>query len=230
MLKRVLLISIVTIFFSNNIFSESFYKKSEISFGTEFPISIGVKTSIEIFYGFILSANIGYMPENYVKTINSVVVYFDGYDDNTASLIEDSISNSLVLSFTIGYKPLKNFGLYFDFGYTVAFLGGDVSSSELISVVTGRDLSSYRSNKIPASSQIHNVVFHVGYKFNTKYDILIDTGLGLLKTFASKTEFDIKPDIDKTNQLESDIDEYMNDIYTKYFISPIIYLNLGYSF
>ncbi|MBN2694888.1 hypothetical protein JXR93_09520, partial [bacterium] len=224
------LISILFYIFATPLFSNDFLKKTDISFGTEFPISIGIKTSFEFNYGLIFSATIGYMPESYVKTINSVVVYFNGYDENTASLIEDSISDSLILSFTIGYKPFKKISLYFDFGYTVALLGGDVSSSELISIVTGRDLSNYRSSDIPASSQIHNILFHIGYKFYLKHNILIDTGVGVLKTFASKTDFDIKPDIEITDQLENDINSYMDNIYTKYFISPIIYLNLGYSF
>ncbi len=114
-------------------------------------------------------------------------------------------------------------------------LGGNVSSSELIAIVTGIDFSDYVNNdrEIPASSTLHNLFFHLGYKFYPYKNITIDTGLGLFKTIASKTELEFERNFaygQQQEQMEKDVDDYMNKIYTENLISPIIFVNLGYSF
>lgn len=232
MLKKIFLIFLLT---TDLLFAEGFIKKFELSGGTDFPLSLGAKSYVEIPYGINFSFGIGYLPKLYVETINDIVVSFDGYDENTADLIENSISDSLILSCAVGYKPFKNYGFYFDFGYFIAMLGGNVSSSELIAIVTGIDFSDYVNNdrEIPASSTLHNLFFHLGYKFYPYKKMVIDTGLGLFKTIASKTELEFERSFtygQQQEQMEKDVDKYMNKIYTENLISPIIFLNIGYFF
>ncbi len=77
MLKKIFLIFLLT---TNILYAESFIKKFEVSGGTDFPVSLGVKSYIEFPYGINISFGIGYLPKLYVETINDIVVSFNGYD------------------------------------------------------------------------------------------------------------------------------------------------------
>ena len=81
MLKKIFLIFLLT---TDLLFAEGFIKKFELSGGTDFPLSLGAKSYVEIPYGINFSFGIGYLPKLYVETINDIVVSFDGYDENTA--------------------------------------------------------------------------------------------------------------------------------------------------
>ncbi|MBI5528363.1 MAG: hypothetical protein HY897_18690 [Deltaproteobacteria bacterium] len=221
---------------------EGFFRLLAVEGGTDFPVSIGVRGTAQFPYGIELRAGAGFMPGGYVKLINSTLVSAGAYNQETADLITDSLSNSLILSIDAGWDPGDPGGFFVDAGYLMAALGGKVSTTTLISQATGKDLSWVQGNPgIPVSTTLHNLTLTAGWRFVFVEHLQLTVALGVLKTIASSTTAEFKtgeniPGLlgreiqSKVAQAQEDIDTYMNDIYVKYVVSPFVTVNAGYRF
>ena len=61
----------------------------------------------------------------------------DGYDEDTARLIEDALTSSLAWRTQLGWRPFRRAGFYLEGGYGLVTLGGSVSSGPIITRAYG---------------------------------------------------------------------------------------------
>jgi len=206
-------------------------------------LSVGGRMTLEFPLGIQFTGQLGYMPKAYVKTINFTLVELGAYDENTGEIIVQSLSNSLQASFLFGWSPFSPGGLYIDFGYSLMTLGGDVSGKSILQQVFKKNnalLALMKDETVPISSTLHNFQFDVGYKFLLAETLLIGLSVGFFKTIASTTSADIVlPTINgmteeqragKETALKSEINNYMDEVYKTYVISPTVSAWIGLRF
>ena len=66
---------------------------------------------------------------------------FDAYTEPTADLIKAAIQSSMVLDADVGWRPFAKRGFTFGVGWSLVALGGDASTAEIITGVTGIEAS-----------------------------------------------------------------------------------------
>ncbi len=96
-----------------------------------------MEAQLELPYRILVGLEVGYMPRAYADTINSVCTGFGWYNGQTASLISAAIGDALALRPSIGFRPFPREGFEVVVGYTLAVLGGGLSSAEIIQSASG---------------------------------------------------------------------------------------------
>ncbi|GAB4298638.1 MAG: hypothetical protein Kow0090_14090 [Myxococcota bacterium] len=209
--------------------SPSFIENFDFQLGTEAPVSLGGRGSFRFPYGIEAALGVGYMPGVYVDAINKLLVALNAYEETTAALIKDSIKNSLVLDVQLGWDPIEAGGFFFNFGFSMVTLGGSVGSTALIKEVTGvENVKFIKEREIPVSTTLHNVTAHFGYKVYILDDLSLALALGAFKTFDSTTSVNASFEGPRIEEALTGIDDYMNEIYVKYVVTPTLSLWFGY--
>lgn len=205
---------------------------------TDFPIQVGGRVSLETPYGLRASTSLGFLPGGYVDVINAVVVAAGGYDQDTADVVAGAISNSLVWRTHLGWRPFRGYGFYFELGYALIALGGDVSTEDLIVVATGIDPPanpSGDSREYDVASTLHMFDIELGWELIFWRHFIVRVALGVGITVAAATEieprFDPHPLAERgVETLSREGEDYLDDTYTTYVHPPAITVSLGYRF
>ena len=189
-------------------------------------------------YGIRASTSVGYLPGLYVDLINAIVVAAGGYNDETADVISNAISNSLVWRLHVGWRPFRNYGFYFEVGYTLVTMGGDVSGEDLIVVATGAsppENPSASSRDYDVGSTLHMIDVEVGWELVFWEHFIVRVAIGVAATVGAQT--DIEPLFTPhplatagVNALCEYGSNYLNDIYTSYVFPPVVSVSAGYRF
>ena len=203
----------------------------ELQVGTEFPVNIGARVDFRFPYGILAGGGVGWMPLGYVKTINSTMIAMDMYDNNAAFLVESTISDSLFIEFEMGWDPMEKGGFFFDLGYAAMLVGGTKARNSLIADVTGAELLfAQRDAQTEISTMLHNFTAHVGYEFYFTRNWTLTLAAGMIKTFTSYTSTRFSEKSHRSDEAEKEINEYMDDFYTKHFLLPTFVVRVGYDF
>jgi hypothetical protein len=204
---------------------------------TDLPVQIGGHVSLETPYRIRVSTSLGFLPGPYVDLINAVVVAAGGYDEATADVIAGAISNSLVWRIHLGWRPFRGHGFYFEVGYALVTLGGDVSGEDLILVATGYDPAAESSSEhdYDVGSTLHMIDVEVGWEFVFWEHFVVRVAIGVAATVGAHTE--VEPLFDPAPRAQRWVDglsqygaDYLDDIYTTYVFPPVVSLGLGYRF
>jgi hypothetical protein len=207
---------------------------------TDFPISVGARIAAELPYRLQLSTSLGGLPGGYVDVINAVVVAAGGYDDATAQVVRGALSSSLVWRTHVGWRPFKRRGFYFEAGYGLVTLGGDLTGEDVLVIATGGQAPSPPGMRHPLEydvrSTLHMIDAELGWRWLVWHDrIVISAALGFAGTVASKTV--IEPHspsrLTDTAMLQSFAHEgevYLDGIYTQYVMVPVATVGVGYRF
>ncbi|MBI5502888.1 MAG: hypothetical protein HY907_21770 [Deltaproteobacteria bacterium] len=204
---------------------------------TDLPLQAGGRWWVEAPYGLHLDTSLGSLPPGYVDLINSVVVEFEGYGEDTATLISAVVSSSLVWRIHLGWRPSADWGFYFTAGYGMVAMNGEVAAGKLILAVLGQKIAegvpdangSYR-----ASSTLHMVDAEIGYMWSMIEDHLtVRLALGFAGTVASATT--VEPRFQPAQpaavaEWTRRSAQYLDDIYTKYLFLPLISVGVGYRY
>ncbi|MGB0648573.1 MAG: hypothetical protein ACPGQS_15415 [Bradymonadia bacterium] len=213
---------------------------------TDAPIMFGIGGLIEVNNRWRLATSIGVMPRAYVELSNQTVMLFpDAYTEATATLIEDTIQNSLVWSISTGWSP-KSSGFFAHAGYRLSTLGGGASAASLIEGLTGVTASENRSNdarqeqlQIDASATLHMLSLEFGWEWTLVElerlrQVTLRAALGWSYTFHSTVLLSAddtgrRPQTqDALNRLERAGESYLVDTFDSYVHPPTISLALGY--
>jgi len=210
-----------------------FIQAFELQAGAEAPVAFGARASLRFPLGIETTLGIGYMPGWFVDGINKTMVSLDAYDLNTADLIRESLQNSLVIDFILGFDLFEPGGFFFDFGFSMITLGGSVSATSLIYQATGVDLSNYPNllpvkNEIPVSTTLYSVSGHLGYQFYLTDSFSLSLAAGVIKAVGSYTEAEFKVPSVQTRELQQKLNDYMQETYKKYVVSPTLTIMFGY--
>lgn len=206
----------------------------DLGVGTYLPLMMGVSASLQIPHRIVLQAELGFMPRAYTQMINGILVSASAYDETTASLIDAALGNSMVVRLSAGVKPFRKAGLEIFGGYTLAALGGGLSGPEAIEIVTGRDLPDEAGQEIPMHTVLHSLHIGVGWRFLIKKHFVLRPSLWYMQAIASSSGIDVKGRTrvgqEAISQANTEINNYLNGIYTSYVKVPLIGIWGAYRF
>jgi hypothetical protein len=155
--------------------------------GTDFPVAAGAYVRAEVGPRIQLGLSVGWMPGAYVDAVNAVLTTFDVYGDTSARLIAATLSDSLSARAQVGWRPVASSGFYVTGGYGFLGLGGRLTSTELLTTVTGRTLDNPLLERVGvnASNRLHQALLELGWRFRLSHALQLEAALGGFYTFAA---------------------------------------------
>jgi hypothetical protein len=200
--------------------------------GTDVPLSVGGRLSLEAPYGVRASTSLGVMPDPYVDLVNAVIVAADGYDERTAELVADTMENAMVWRLQLGWRPFRRWGFYVDAGYSLVSLSGDVNVSELAILALGdTPPGSDILQSFGIRSTLHLAVAELGYEWVVFDRLVIRAAAGFAGAIDSSTEIEAKGEASEPLVgLAQRAAERFDDRYTSYLYTPTVTFQLGYRF
>ena len=153
--------------------------------GTLVPLYAGGQFVAGLPHRILLSAEAGWMPGAYVDMINSTAQAFGAYNDVTADVVRSTISNSLVLRPSIGWRPFAVHGFEAMVGYTLVMLGGSLSAVEALEAVTGQQANATGASNIAVSSVVHAFHITAGWSWTLAEHWSLRATVGYLQAVAS---------------------------------------------
>lgn len=200
--------------------------------GTDFPIDVGVRVQGELAGRFRLSTAVGLLPGAYVDAINDVLVGWDAYDRQTATLIAEALRSSLVWRTHLGLKPFAGAGFYMEGGYGMVALGGSATAGAILEAITGQTLPAgdrSASSRFDISSMLHMADVELGWEWSLGPALQLRTGIGGAFTIGARTQVDpqyapASPRL--TEAFAQYAEDYLDDIYTTYVHTPSLTVRL----
>lgn len=214
--------------------------------GTKAPISLGGKARVELPGRVQVGGGVGYLPGGYVDVINGTAMAFDAYTEPTADLIKAAIGSSVVLDADVGWRPFERRGFTFGVGYSLVALGGDASTAEIITGVTGIDAPDPGEAGGPLgrrtplddyaydiTATLHLIRPELGWQFGFGERWLLDVGLGGAFTLGSRVtvtpDFDpVAPELQEAFTSETAI--WLEETIEQYVHSPTLSVGFGMKF
>ncbi len=205
---------------------------------TDVPIGVGARAALGMPHGLRLSTALQVMPEGYVSLINTVVTSLPNtYNDDTATLIEDTLQKSLVWRTHVGWRPWASLGLYLDVGYGFVGLGGATTGEALLAAIVGYEApTSDTGHEYSVTSALHMIDVEIGYEWLFWDALTLRAALGFAGTLAASTtveqQFSVKlPAAQKlVDRFEDFGEDYLVEQYTCFVFTPVVSVGVGYRF
>ncbi len=204
---------------------------------TDVPIHVGGQLTVEMPYRIRASTSLGVLPGPYVDLINAVVVAAGGYDDATAEIIANALHRSLVWRLHVGWRPFRRHGLYFEVGYTLITLGGQMTSEDVLVLATGQPSpiggTAAGERGYDIGSTLHMIDVEVGWELLFWDHFVVRFALGFAGTVGAHTE--TEPNYDSliprvADEFGAAAGAYLDEVYRSYVFSPVLSVALGYRF
>jgi len=200
---------------------------------TEAPLDVGARVLIEGPARLRLSSSFGVLPGPYVELINDAVVALGGYDQQTADLIQSSLSSSLVWRAHLGWRPFPHAGFVLDVGYGLVTLGGGVKAADAIAAAAGHSAPSRPGGTTyDVASTLQMVDADLGWEWTMLGDhLVIEAALGFAGTFAASTSATPQGSTSRAKDaFGEEAASYLDGLYTQYVFTPVVTVALGYRF
>jgi hypothetical protein len=203
---------------------------------TDVPLTVGADIRLETPHRLQLSASLGALPSDYIGLINKAVVALDGYDEGTANVVGQALSDSLVLRLRLGWRPMSKRGFYVQVGYSLVTLGGGVSGKDLLSLAldhTPEDVGTIQSYSV--ESTLHMLDVELGWQWTFVRTYVLRIGLGFSATIESSTQVTPKftpiPITAKAvNAFADAAARYLDETYQNYVFTPTATIGFGVRF
>jgi hypothetical protein len=195
---------------------------------TDIPIHVGGRVELEAWHRLRLWTSLGVLPEPYVEMIDYFGQAFGGYDDATSELIVSSLKRSLVWRLHAGWRPFKDAGFTVDLGYTLATLGGDTQTSELLGAALGRDVSSEVGTTFDLDATVHLLGVELGYRWPLPAGFSVRASLGFATTVAASTQAEPSDTNARSLGTAELLEVYLDDVFTRYVHFPYVGVGVGY--
>lgn len=200
---------------------------------TDVPLDVAARVWLELPLRIRLSASLGWMPEFYAGGYNAIAQSFKGYNNETATLVQNGISNSMIGRAHIGWHPWGNHGLYIDAGYSFASFGKGLSLDTTIANAFKGQPPPTEPNGMQnydTSAVIHMVDLELGWQWKVVMGFTIRLAVGV--SWAVATTTSLKPafmpqDSTATNTYSSSVSDYLAGNY-KNMLLPTASLALGW--
>ena len=199
---------------------------------TDFPTSVGARSTFELDNRVRLSAGVGMFPDAYLASIQGVATSAGWYSDSLATLIDTALSKAFVARGQVGYRPWDDKGFYFNGGYQRVFaLGGEADGAEVSDGVEGvGDESGYN-----LVSRLNMVTIEGGWEWVVKERLVVRTNLGGAFTLSAQTEATELVDSDAPFERvraagREVVEEYLDTTYTSYVHTPTVGVEVGWRF
>lgn len=203
---------------------------------TDAPLQVGQRVVAEFPGRLRLTSDVGWMPGDYVHAINEIILYFDGYDRDTAVLVEESLTSSMVWRQSLGWRPFRRAGFYLEGGYTLVTLGGGVALSTVLAESTGYRIPDwmFEGYEFGLETDLHMATAELGWEGRIWRRLAWRFALGGFYTVNAETE--ITPNFD-AGLLQWYVDDFCDDSerdldgkYEEWFHAPTVTVGLGYAF
>jgi len=211
--------------------------------GTDFPVAIGGKVRAELPYRLQTNLSLGYYPGGYLNLLNGTAEAAGWWDENTSSLINSALKNSLVAQLSVGWRPWADRGWFFGVGYQLITLGGGLADVDAIEAVTGVEVDAQTGQVIEAeaAAQMHQLTAEIGWQWIIRERWVLRTTVGGLTTLGSSTQIETSltgssagpgGDLAESalDQLESAGETYLDDFFQQYIHLPSVGIHVGYRF
>ncbi|MFN7135635.1 MAG: hypothetical protein ACK4N5_26420, partial [Myxococcales bacterium] len=206
---------------------------------TDFPISIGLRATLELPMRLRIWSSLGVLPGPYLRAVNSAMVAAEVYDTTTASLIEASLDRAVVWRTHAGWRPFSERGFYFGAGYGLVTLGGGLSSAEALQLLLDSGVAVPQGARdalgvldLSARATLHQLSAELGWEFAITESLLLRTGIGGVFTVASSSRlaFDLPVAQDRFGAaLLRRGEAYLDDVFVRYVHTPVLTVGIGYS-
>jgi hypothetical protein len=202
---------------------------------TDVPLDVGGRILVEGPLRLRLSTSLGVMPGPYVDVINDFAVALGGYNQQTAELIQSSLSSSLVWRTHLGWRPFPKAGFVFDVGYGLVALGGSVNTAQAVAAATSKSTTAApTAASYNVASTLSMIDADLGWEWKLLGDrLVIEAGLGFSATLAASTS--VTPvttgrGTQARDALGDAAAKYLDGLYTSYVYSPVATVAVGYRF
>jgi hypothetical protein len=205
----------------------------DMALGTQFPLALGPQLTLEIPWRFLLQAEVGWMPAAYASTVAAMIVEF-GKDDNViAAVVDNTLSDSLVVRASLGWRPFPSAGFELGVGYTGIRVDGEVEPGAVAALFDDvlEDEVEQLDGNLPVSSQLHNIHVGIGWRFLALEDhLVIRVQLGYMQTLGASSSIDIPGQPELERRVRPVFDEELETLVRNDLKLPVIGVNLGYRF
>ena len=204
---------------------------------TEAPLSVGLRLTVEGPGRLRLTSSAGLLPDAYLQGINDVATHYEWWDDQTAELITVALDGALVIRNHLGWRPFAKLGLNVEAGYGFVGLGGGITGSEVLSIVTGYDIPDEVGGGLSfsANAVLHMADVTLGWDQALWKRLHLRVDLGAAFTLASQTT--IEPDFEVAPLAEGFVDELctrgeeaLDEEFQTYVHLPTAAVSLGWRF
>ena len=207
--------------------------------GSDFPLMIGAGATYTLPKRVRLDGAAGVLPGPYWDAVNSALVSFEVYSEETAELIDILLTGALVLRLEAGWQPWEHRGFFFTAGYQHLGLAG--GSTNIALYTDGLTAALYES----ASAMFGDlevvvvpsmITGRTGWEWHVRENVLLRVTLGFAYTVHSRSE--VRTTDPPTNPIASTLGEtlsgeaeaYLDDIFVSWVHTPMIGLYTGYRF
>ncbi len=204
---------------------------------TDVPLDVGGRVVVEGPLRLRLSTSLGVLPGPYVDIINDFAVALGGYNQQTAALIQSSLSSSLVWRTHLGWRPFPRAGFVFDVGYGLVALGGGVNAADAIAAVLGKNATTAAPTAADynVASTLQMIDADLGWEWTLFGDrLVIEAGLGFSATLGASTSATPTTTTAHGQQARDDFGDaaahYLDGLYTSYVYTPVATVAAGYRF
>jgi hypothetical protein len=151
--------------------------------GTDAPVSIDGRVTVELPGRLRLVGAMGVLPSAYARVVNGVMLSANAYDDAAGKIVVGALSGSMVTRAHLGWRPIPGSGLYGDVGYALVFLGGAVSSGELVQALAKR-IGPIDPGSYDVSATLHMLDVELGWEWTLAERLYLRTGIGASLTMG----------------------------------------------
>lgn len=200
--------------------------RTNVTTGTDFPISIGGRASVATPSRVHFQGSIGYLPGPYADLINEVIVAAGGYDEDTGELVRGALRESLVLHLGADY-PVRSW-LRVGANWSLVTLGGSGTTSDVVAGVAGVPLLVVeRGRRIDVAASLQMLGFEVACPVPIGAVWQLEVALGARFTVRASTDMESEYRDGFDERYLRDAEAELDDIFESYAHTPVFSLRFG---
>ena len=211
----------------------------DVGAATDYPISMGGLVTAELPGRVLLSLGVGFMPQPYAYSIDSLLVAVHAYDASVSQLIRGALGNSFVLRASGGFRPFRDHGLELYGGYTMVTLGGSANPVDVVNTVLAESGSSERISgtypNVGFGVTMHNVHATIGWRWLLANDhFVLRAALSYMQCVAASANVTVPSVSGVSSQMTAGVSDalsgYIGGYLTSYGKAPVASLSASYRF
>jgi hypothetical protein len=205
--------------------------------GTDFPIDIGGKFTVETPFRLRLHVGLGGMPRAFQDLAHSVAIAAGAYDEEIADAVGTTLKSAFVFHTGIGLRPAKRKGFVFDVGYRMLRFGSRNRPEDIVAALPGVTIpeawQDVAASEVRMTSHLHTVAVRMGWEWITAKHLLIRLDVGGSFTVASNHQLSVPRDVEVPVNADRNVqigEEWLDERLRQYAHTPTLGFSMGYAF
>jgi len=202
---------------------------------TDFPLDVGGRLSFELPLRLRVATTFAAVPETYVAAVEALIVAEGGCDDASGGIVSSALSSSFLWRIAAGWRPLREYGFYFEVGYALAILGAGIDGQRLfdaavtIALPPGAE-TAYTRRHYEVESMLHLVTAEVGWEWVLGGSWVIRVAGGFVGALGASSDMGYRSRRSGTLQrddLSHAYEAWLDEVYTAALFTPTVTVALG---